>query len=108
MTSDNKRSNVVDVVLLKSRGKAMSRSSAASRNEGVCSSCWYIREDMKKISEQQEKIFKLLYGNGSEGLVTTLAKLNQKQSIIWAIFGVLGAAHVTVISFAARDILKLI
>lgn len=86
----------------------MSGKKTVDNMEKVCTSCWYLKEEMTKMSLQQDKIFKLLYGNGTEGLVTTLAKLNQKQGIIWTIFGVLGAAHVTFLSFAARDLFKFI
>lgn len=73
----------------------------------VNNSCNHLKDELRKISEQQDKIFKLLYGNGREGLVTSIAKLNQKQGIVWTIFGVIGAAHMTFLTMAANDFLRM-
>lgn len=73
----------------------------------VCNSCDHLKQELCKISTQQDKVFKLLYGNGKEGMVTSLAKLNQRQGIIWTIFGAIGAAHMTFLTLAANDFLSL-
>lgn len=73
----------------------------------VAQSCDSIKMELLKMGNQQDKIFKLLYGNGEEGIVTKIGKLDQKQNIVWAIFSAVGVSHFTFLTMAAVDMLQL-
>ena len=44
-------------------------------------------KEIEDLGEVQDRILKCLYGNGREGLVTTVAKVKQKQHWILAMLG---------------------
>ena len=48
-----------------------------------------------EIKEDQEKLVETIYGNGKEGMLTKLAKISDKQTIIWTLIVLLGTLHLS-------------
>ena len=48
-----------------------------------------------EIKEDQDKLVHTIYGNGKEGILTKLAKISDKQTIIWTLIILLGTLHMS-------------
>lgn len=54
-----------------------------------------IQAAIKQLGKGQQRLSEALYGNGKEGLITTVAKIMQRQNVMWGILATIGAAHIT-------------
>lgn len=49
------------------------------------------------VSKNQEKIVKSIYGNGQEGLITKIARIDTKHKYLWAFVSMVGGVHLTIL-----------
>ena len=61
-------------------------------------------KDISALTESQAKVFKSIYGNGVEGLLTRVAKIEQRITLIWSIFATIATAHLGLVMWFARSI----
>lgn len=54
-----------------------------------------------EIKEDQTKLVETIYGNGKEGMLTKLAKISDKQTIIWSLIILLGTLHMSGINITS-------
>jgi predicted transcriptional regulator len=52
--------------------------------------------DVLELKEMQNKILYTLYGNGKEGIITTVAKMHEKLGYMWWGLSVLGATFLAI------------
>ena len=50
---------------------------------------------MEEIKDDQNKLVETVYGNGKEGMLTKLAKISDKQTIIWSLMVMLATLHLS-------------
>lgn len=72
----------IQVILAKGFAEAEARYLASSK-------------EVQDIKKEQERISHVLFGNGKEGLVTTVTVMNRKLSVMWVILVMLSAAFLS-------------
>ncbi len=73
----------IQVILAKGFAEAEARHQASAKEVG-------------EIKKEQERITHLLFGNGKEGLITTVTIMNKKLNIMWVILCLLSAAFLSI------------
>lgn len=63
-----------------------------------------LNRDLSVVSAQQTRIFESLYGNGHEGIITKVAKINQRVAIIWTVMWAIGAIGVSILGYLAKGL----
>lgn len=69
---------------------------SCSNHEAVTLSITDVRKD-------QERILHILYGNGKEGLITSMAKISQKLNLMWTILSVLSMSVLALSTGIVQD-----
>lgn len=54
-----------------------------------------LSDTIGEIKDDQDKLVDTIYGNGKEGMLTKLAKISDKQTIIWSLIILLGTIHMS-------------
>ena len=65
-----------------------------------------IQKELQILVNQQTKIFDAVYGNGREGLVTTFAKVAQKQALVWGLIAAVGLTAMSLGAFVLAELLS--
>lgn len=64
-----------------------------------------LSKDIAALTESQSKVFKSIYGNGVEGLLTRVAKIEQRITLIWSIFATIAVAHLGLVMWFAKSMI---
>lgn len=59
-------------------------------------------DDIKKY---QQDIFHVIYGNGKEGLITKIARISQKISIVWGSLAAMALAYLAAVGGIVQEII---